>query len=124
MLSFSKDCAKNRFKNLIFLQAMDAEKRGQIIQEIAIMKGLSSHEHIVTFVTAATVDASSRVAAGKCDEFLVLMEFCPKNLADIIRTRSKPYPPATVAKIFCQVNRFLLLVCQHHNLFGAMKLFW
>ena len=82
---------------------MDGAKRQQIIQEISIMKGLSSYEHIVTFVTAATVDASSK-AAGKCDEFLVLMEFCPKNLADIIRARSKPFPPATVAKIFCQVR--------------------
>ena len=106
-VSLVKIALKNHLKKDIFPQAMDAEKRGQIIQEIAIMKGLSSHEHIVTFVTAATVDASSRVAAGKCDEFLVLMEFCPKNLADIIRTRSKPYPPATVAKIFCQVNRYL-----------------
>ena len=83
---------------------MDSEKRGQIIQEISILKGLSSHDHIVTFVTAATVDASTRVAS-KCDEFLVLMEYCPKNLADIIRTRTKPFPPATVAKIFCQVSQ-------------------
>ena len=91
----------------LFLQAMDSEKRGQIIQEISIMKGLSSHDHIVTFITAATVDASTRVAS-KCDEFLVLMEFCPKNLADIIRTRTRPFPPATVARIFCQVSHKVL----------------
>jgi serine/threonine protein kinase len=39
---------------------MDAEKRQQIVQEISILKGLSSHENIVTFVTAATVDATTR----------------------------------------------------------------
>ncbi len=39
---------------------MDSEKRDQIIQEIAIHKGLSSHENIVKFITAATVDSTKR----------------------------------------------------------------
>ena len=82
---------------------MDPEKRQLIIQEISILKGLSSNDNIVQFVAAATVDASARVA-GKYDEFLVLMEYCPKNLSDVIRARSRPFPPPTVAKIFCQVN--------------------
>jgi hypothetical protein len=42
------------------LLAMDSEKRDQIIQEIAIHKGLSSHENIVKFITAATVDSTKR----------------------------------------------------------------
>ena len=84
---------------------MDQEKRQMIIQEISILKGLSSNDNIVKFVAAATVDASARVA-GKCDEFLVLMEFCPNNLSDVIRARTRPYPPQTVAKIFCQVLYF------------------
>lgn len=101
---------------------MDQAKRQQIIQEISILKGLSSHEHIVTFVTAATVNATAR-AAAKCDEFLVLMEFCPKNLADIIQSRTRPYPPETVAKIFCHLVRFLMiepqstLGCKFNKLF-------
>jgi hypothetical protein len=47
-------------KGDFLLQAMDAEKRQQIIQEISIMKGLSTNDNIVKFVAAATVDASSR----------------------------------------------------------------
>ena len=82
---------------------MDSEKRQQIVQEISIMKGLSSKDNIVKFIAAATVDASSK-ASGKCDEFLVLMEFCPKNLADVMKDRAGPYPPPTVAKIFSQVR--------------------
>jgi len=46
------------------LLAMDSEKRDQIIQEIAILKGLSSHENIVKFFTAATVDSTSRYFAN------------------------------------------------------------
>lgn len=42
-------------------------------------------------------------AASKCDEFLVLMEFCPYNLSTICARRSTPFTPATVAKIFCQI---------------------
>lgn len=45
------------------LLAMDPEKRDQIIQEISIQKGLSSHENIVKFVTAATVDSTKRLFA-------------------------------------------------------------
>ena len=45
------------------------------------------------------------VSQRGCDEFLVLMEFCPTNLSEVMTKRNcKPYPPSTVAKIFAQVT--------------------
>ena len=31
------------------------------------------------------------------------MEYCPNVLSDVLRERSRPYPPDTVARIFTQV---------------------
>ena len=33
----------------------------------------------------------------------MLMEYCPNVLSDVLRDRSRPYPPDTVARIFTQV---------------------
>lgn len=59
---------------------------------------------IVSFITSAS--GSRQVGPGRSiEEFLVLMEYCPAVLSDILKDRSKPYPPDTVARIFTQVNR-------------------
>ncbi len=40
-----------------------------------------------------------------CDEFLVLMEFCPTNLSEIMSKRSgKNFTKDTVAKLFAQIT--------------------
>ena len=79
------------------LLAVDQEKKKQIIQEITILKTLSNHDHIVGFITAASTSKNGR------EEFLVLMEYCPNVLSNLLQSRTQPYPPATVAKIFVQV---------------------
>ena len=72
-----------------------------IIKEISLMKSLSGHPSIVKFVSAAEAKGVSQ----GCDEFLVLMEFCPTNLSEIMTKRNcKPYPPSTVSKMFAQIT--------------------
>ena len=84
------------------LLAMDSEKRNLIVKEIALMKSLSGHPSIVKFVSAAEAKG---VSQRGCDEFLVLMEFCPTNLSEIMSKRNcKPYPANTVGKIFAQIT--------------------
>jgi cyclin G-associated kinase len=84
------------------LLAMDSEKQQQIVKEISLMKMLSGHGNIVGFLSAAEAKGVSQKG---CDEFLVLMEFCPTNLSEIMSKRHcRPYPPATVAGIFAQIT--------------------
>lgn len=84
------------------LLAMDSEKKNLIIKEISLMKSLSGHSNVVKFISAAEAKG---VNQRGCDEFLVLMEFCPTNLSEIMSKRNcKCYPPSTVAKIFAQIT--------------------
>ncbi len=84
------------------LLAMDSEKKGQIVREISLLKTLSGHPNIVKFVAAAEAKG---VSQRGCDEYLVLMEFCPTNLTELMTKRcGKCYPPATVAAIFAQIT--------------------
>ena len=84
------------------LLVMDSEKRQLIIQEISLLKSLSGHTNIVKFINAAEAKGVSQKG---CEEFLVLMEFCPNNLSEIMAKRHcKPFPPGTVAKIFAQIT--------------------
>ena len=56
----------------------------------------------MSFVTSAS--GNRQVGPGRSiEEFLVLMEYCPNVLSDVLRDRSRPYPPDTVARIFTQV---------------------
>lgn len=82
------------------LLAMDAEKRMQIVREISLLKTLSVHSNVVSFVAAAEAKGVSQKG---CDEFLVLMEYCPTNLSQLMSKRG-PYPPQKVAAIFAQVT--------------------
>ena len=66
---------------------------------------------IVNFETSAS--ANRATGGGRnTEEFLVLMEYCPAVLSDLIRTRNVPYPPDTVARIFTQVKEDSFL-CNH-----------
>ena len=79
------------------LLAMDSEKKSQIVREISILKNFSNHEGIVRFVTAASVTSKNR------EEFLVLMEYCPYVLSQILLKRKEPFEPGQVARVFVQV---------------------
>ena len=62
---------------------------------------------IVNFVTSASGSRPS--GSGRTiEEFLVLMEYCPAVLSDLIRCRSRPFPPDTVARLFTQVQQIRL----------------
>lgn len=66
------------------------------------MKSLSGHPNIVKFVNAAEAKG---VSQSGCDEFLVLMEFCPRNLSEIMTKRQcRPYSASTIAAIFAQIT--------------------
>ena len=84
------------------LLAIDSEKRNVIVKEISLMKSLSGHDNIVRFVAAAEAKGVSQKG---CEEFLVLMDFCPTNLSEVMSKRNgKAFNPATVAKSFAQIT--------------------
>ena len=61
-----------------------------------------SNCRIVSFVTSA--NGNRQVGPGRnIEEFLVLMEYCPTVLSDVLQARSTAYPPDAVARIFTQV---------------------
>ena len=93
------DMKKYALKRLL---AIDSEKRNYIVKEISILKSLSDHQNIVKFKAAAEAKGVSQKG---CDEFLVLMEYCPNNLSDIMTKRKcKPYNPGTVCQLFAQIT--------------------
>ena len=66
-----------------------------------------SNCRIVSFVTSA--NGSRQVGPGRSiEEFLVLMEYCPTVLSDVLQARSTAYPPDAVARIFTQVLHMTL----------------
>lgn len=82
----------------------DAARRARIVREISILKTFSHHRNFVRFSAAASFSGASSPSAASRDEeeFLVLMEFCPWVLSDVLARRS--FSAATVAKVFNQVT--------------------
>ena len=71
--------------------------------EISFLKSLKSCPHVLQFDSAANV--ARGYSATKSEEFLVLTELCVASLYDYLSSRSGPYPPETVGRIFFQVNK-------------------
>ena len=73
-----------------------------MISELKCLTIYFSNCRIVSFVTSA--NGNRQVGPGRSiEEFLVLMEYCPTVLSDVLQARSTSYPPDAVARIFTQV---------------------
>ena len=49
-------------------------------------------------MTAASSTQGTTGGNSGSEEFLVLMEYCPNVLSELLKARSGPYPPQTVAR--------------------------
>ncbi|RZC42947.1 cyclin-G-associated kinase [Asbolus verrucosus] len=102
----AQDVASGKDYALKRLLAADEEAKKNIIQEINILKKLSGHPNIIQYLSASYID-KSQSSHGQA-EFLLVTELCTGgSLVEVLQSRTSPFEPEIITRIFYQTCRAL-----------------
>lgn len=94
----AQDIQSNQEYALKRLIAADSDAVKSIIQEVAFLKRLAGHPHVINFISACCNDRG-----GGSKEYLVVTELCSGGtMLDALRIRNTPLSPEEITSVFWQ----------------------